>query len=69
MTGGTVERVARSAEDLPSDPAVVVTNPEDDCSAEAFAGFLAELFAEPEPTLDSLGAAHALRELRPDTHR
>lgn len=55
--------VARRAEE-PIDPAVVVTNPEDDCTPEGFAAFLAELLAGPERQLDSLDATEALRELR-----
>lgn len=58
--------VARHAEDLPNDPAVVVTNPEEDCSAEAFAVFIDDLLAGPEPELVSLGAVEALRDLRVD---
>ncbi len=61
--------MARPAEDLPSDPAVVVTNPEEDCYPEAFNSFVAELLSGPEPGLDSLGAAQALQELRSDAHR
>jgi hypothetical protein len=59
--------MARSAEELPHDPAVVVTNPDEDCSPAAFADFLAELLAGPEPELDSLHAADALRDLRADS--
>ena len=44
--------------------AVVVTNPDEDCSAEAFHALLDDLLAGPEPELESLGAAEALRELR-----
>ena len=51
------------------DPIVVVTNPDSDCSAEAFAGFLEELLAGPEPELESIEAAEALRELRVDLTR
>ena len=61
------EHVARNASELPDDPAIVVTNPDDDCSADAFRAFLDELLAGPEPTLDSIAAATALRELRADT--
>lgn len=58
--------VARDAADLPADPIIVVTNPED-CSPEAFRMFIDELLAGPEPELDSIGAAEALHELRVDT--
>ena len=52
--------------DLPPGSAVVVTNPDEDCSPEAFHAFLDELLAGPEPELDSLDAAQAVRELRDD---
>jgi hypothetical protein len=45
----------------------VVTNPDEDCSPEAFRALLEELLAGPEPELDSIEAAEALRELRVDT--
>lgn len=61
--------MARHVEDLPSDPAVIVTNPEEDCPPEAFAAFVADLLAGPEPELDSFAAAQALRELRADANR
>jgi hypothetical protein len=61
------EVMARSASDLPADPAVVVTNPNEDCSPEAFRTFIDELLASPEPELDSIGAAQALHELRVDS--
>ncbi len=51
---------------LPPGSAVVVTNPEEDCSPEAFRAFLDELLAGPEPELDSVDAAEALRALRVD---
>jgi hypothetical protein len=44
----------------------VVTNPDEDCSPEAFRALLEELLAGPEPELDSIEAAEALRELRVD---
>ena len=59
--------MARDAADLPPDPIIVVTNPDEDCSAEAFHAFIDELLAGPEPELDSIGAAEALRELRVDS--
>jgi len=52
--------------DLPPGSAVVVINPDEDCSPEAFEAFLDELLAGPEPELDSLDAAQAVRELRDD---
>jgi len=58
--------VARNASDLPVGPAIVVTNPDEDCSPSAFRALLDELFAGPEPELESIGAAEALRELRVD---
>jgi hypothetical protein len=58
--------MARNAKDLPADPAVVVTNPDDDCSAEAFRAFIDDFLAGPEPDLDSIDAAEALRDLRAD---
>jgi hypothetical protein len=61
-----VVNVARRAEE-PIDPAVVLTNPDDNCSAASFAAFLSELLAEPEPERESLNAADALKELRADS--
>jgi hypothetical protein len=58
--------VARNVSDLPSDPTIVVTNPDDDCSPDAFRVLLDELLEGPAPALDSIGAAAALRELRAD---
>ena len=58
--------MARHASDLPSDPVIVVTNPDEDCSAEAFRALINELLAAPEPLLESISAADALRELRVD---
>jgi hypothetical protein len=52
--------------DLPPGSAVVVTNPDEDCSPEAFHVLLDDLLAGPEPELESLDAAEALRELRVD---
>jgi hypothetical protein len=59
--------VARSASDLPADPAVVVTNPQEDCSPGAFRVVIEELLAGPEPELESIGAVEALRDLRVDS--
>ena len=58
--------MARNAEDLPKDPAVVVTNTDEDCSPDAFAAFIDELLAGPEPDLASLGAVVALRAVCTD---
>ena len=52
---------------LPPGSVVVVTNPDEDCSPEAFRAFLDELLSGPEPELDSIDAAEALHELRVDT--
>ena len=46
---------------------MVVTNPDEDCSPEAFHAFLDALLGAPEPEVESLDAAQALRELRADT--
>jgi hypothetical protein len=58
--------MANQRNDLPPGSAVVVTNPDEDCSPAAFHAFLDELLAGPEPELESLDAAAALRELRVD---
>jgi hypothetical protein len=58
--------MANRPNDLPPGSAVVVTNPDEDCSPAAFHAFLDDLLAGPEPELESLGAAEALRELRVD---
>jgi hypothetical protein len=58
--------VARSAADLPGDPAVVVTNPDEDTSPESFRAFIDELLAGPEPEIESINAVEALRLLRVD---
>ena len=55
--------VARRADDL--GPAIVVVNPEEDCSAVAGRIIIDEILASPEePTPQSLHAAETLRELR-----
>ena len=59
--------MVRSASDRPSDPVIVVTNPDEDASPDAFRAFIDELLAGAEPELDSIGATEALRELRVDT--
>jgi hypothetical protein len=52
--------------DLPPRSAVVLTNPDEDASPEAFRAFIDELLAGPEPELESVDAAEALRALRVD---
>ena len=59
--------MARNASDFPTDPVILVSNPDDDCSPGAFRTFIDELLAGPEPELDSNGATEALRELRVDS--
>ena len=44
----------------------MVTNPDEDRSPNALRAFIDELLAGPEPELDSIGAAEAIRELRVD---
>lgn len=56
--------MARNASELPVDPAIVVINPDEDCSPQAFRAFLDELLAGPEPEIESHGAAEAVRALR-----
>jgi hypothetical protein len=52
--------------DVPPRSGVVLTNPDEDCSPDAFHAFLDELLAGPEPELESVGAVQALDELRVD---
>jgi hypothetical protein len=59
--------VAGHAANLPADPAVVLTHPDEDCSPEAFRALINELLSEREPELESIQAADALRELRLDS--
>jgi hypothetical protein len=56
--------MAHRADDLWHGPAVVLLNPDEDCSAAAFRLLVDDLLAGPEPVLASLGAAAALEELR-----
>jgi hypothetical protein len=44
----------------------VLTNPDEDASPKAFRAFIDELLAGPEPELESVDAAEALRALRVD---
>jgi hypothetical protein len=59
--------MANRPEDPPPGSTVAVTNPDEDCSPEAFHAFLDDLLAGPEPELESLGAAETLQELRRET--
>lgn len=63
---GTIQHVPRVPADVPPSSAVVLTNPDEDASPEAFRTFLDELLAGPEPELDSVDAVGALRALRVD---
>lgn len=54
----------RRASDLPDDPIIVVTNPDEDCSPAAFRTMLDDLLGTPELELESIAAAEALRHLR-----
>ena len=47
---------------------VVLTNPDEDCSPEAFRAFVDELLSAPEPELETVNAAEALSAIRPDAH-
>jgi len=58
--------MANRPNDLPPGSAVVIINPDEDCSPEAFHALLDDLLAGPEPELESLDAAEAIRELRAD---
>ena len=58
--------MTRSTRDAATDPVVVSTNTDEDCSPGALSAFIDELLAGPEPPLDSIGAADAMRELRSD---
>ena len=58
--------VVRSASSSSGGPVVVETNANEDCSPEAFAAFIDRLLEGPEPELESIEAAEALRELRVD---
>lgn len=56
--------MAHQASDFAGDPVIVVTNPDEDCSPTSFRRVLDDLLDAPEPELESIGAADALRELR-----
>lgn len=55
--------MARHAADLPSDPAVVVTNPDDEVSAESFRAWL-DHRQSGEPASPAVRAAETLAEVR-----
>lgn len=55
--------VARTADDLPADPAVVVLNPDDDVTAERFAAWL-DRYGDDQPVDPGVTAAVTLREAR-----
>ena len=63
---GTIRPMSGIPADLPPGSAVVLTNPDEDASPEAFRAFIDELLAGPEPELESVHAAEALRALRVD---
>lgn len=56
--------MARNASEVPADPLIVVTNPDEDCSPEVLRAFIDELLARPEPEIDSVDAASTIRALR-----
>ena len=56
--------VVSRAGDLPH-PAVVEIEP-DEYSPAAFWAFVEQMLARPEPALEDIGAAEALREIRAD---
>jgi hypothetical protein len=55
--------VASNAADLPDDPAIVVLNPDEEVTAEAFQAWLDEVQAE-DPIDPGVTAAETLAELR-----
>lgn len=59
--------MAHRPDNLPPGSVVVITNPDEDCSPEAFRAVLDELLTGPEPELDNIDAAEALHELRVDS--
>jgi hypothetical protein len=61
-----IEPVPRLPAGLPPNSTVALTNPDEDCSPAAFRAFLDQMLDKPDPELDSLHAAEALRELRTD---
>jgi hypothetical protein len=65
---GSLHLTVRLSPDRPPGAAVVITNPDEDCSPNAFRAMLDEVLAGPEPELESLDAADLLRGLRADAH-
>lgn len=57
--------MARRADDLLGP--VVVTNPDEDCSPDAFRSLLDELSAAPEPRIESLDSADVLADIRAES--
>jgi hypothetical protein len=49
---------------MSTNPMIVVTNPDEDCSPERLREFLDELLSGPEPELETVNAAEAVRALR-----
>ena len=58
--------MARDAAEGSAHPVVVVTNLDEDCSPEAFRALIDELLAGPEPDLETIDAAAALRQIHTD---
>lgn len=58
--------MARRADDLHS--RLVVANPDEDCSPEAFHALIDELLAAPESDIESLDAPSVLEALRAESH-
>lgn len=61
---GTIRPMPRVPADKTPTTTVIVTNPDEDCSPEAFRIVLAEVLEGDEPELDSLDAVEALHALR-----
>lgn len=62
---GTLLIVFRSdTSELPADSAIVVTNPDEDCSPSAFRELLDEVLSGPEPEMESLDGVAVVRALR-----
>jgi hypothetical protein len=64
--GGYHLGMSSHSADVPPETGVVLTNPDEDCSPDAFHALLDEVLAGPEPELESVGAVEALDELRVD---
>lgn len=56
--------MAKGADDFSEEPRVVLLNPDEDTSPEAFRQLVDELLSGPEPSLVFLGAAEVLEGLR-----